>query len=62
MYALGVRNLPEGPGWLYEIKLDGYRSLACCGVSSFPSQFGKHMAFVNLQKLALVRTRGMEYR
>jgi hypothetical protein len=28
MYALGVRNLPEGPGWLYEIKLDGYRSLA----------------------------------
>jgi ATP-dependent DNA ligase len=28
MYALGVRNLPEGPNWLYEIKLDGYRCLA----------------------------------
>ena len=28
MYALGVRNLPEGPEWLYEIKLDGYRCLA----------------------------------
>jgi ATP-dependent DNA ligase len=28
MYALGVRNLPEGPDWLYEIKLDGYRCLA----------------------------------
>jgi ATP-dependent DNA ligase len=26
MYALGVRNLPEGPDGLYEIKLDGYRS------------------------------------
>ena len=25
MYALGVRKLPEGPDWLYEIKLDGYR-------------------------------------
>jgi ATP-dependent DNA ligase len=28
MYALGIRNLPEGPDWLYEIKLDGYRCLA----------------------------------
>ena len=28
MYVLGVRNLPEGPDWLYEIKLDGYRCLA----------------------------------
>jgi bifunctional non-homologous end joining protein LigD len=28
MYSLGVRNLPEGPDWLYEIKLDGYRCLA----------------------------------
>ena len=28
MYAIGVRNLPEGPDWLYEIKLDGYRCLA----------------------------------
>ena len=28
MYALGVRKLPEGPNWLYEIKLDGYRCLA----------------------------------
>jgi bifunctional non-homologous end joining protein LigD len=28
MYALGVRNLPEGLNWLYEIKLDGYRCLA----------------------------------
>jgi bifunctional non-homologous end joining protein LigD len=28
MYALGVRSLPEGPNWLYEIKLDGYRCLA----------------------------------
>ena len=28
MYALGVSTLPEGPNWLYEIKLDGYRCLA----------------------------------
>ena len=28
MYALGVRSLPEGPDWLDEIKLDGYRCLA----------------------------------
>jgi DNA ligase D-like protein (predicted ligase) len=28
MYALGVRSLPEGPHWLYEIKLDGYRCIA----------------------------------
>ena len=28
MYALGVRHLPDGPDWLYEIKLDGYRCLA----------------------------------
>ena len=27
MYALGVQSLPEGPDWLYEIKLDGYRCL-----------------------------------
>ena len=27
MYALGVRTLPEGPDWLYEIKLDGYRCI-----------------------------------
>lgn len=30
-------------------------------LDSVPSQFGKHLASVNLQKLALVRTRGMEY-
>jgi bifunctional non-homologous end joining protein LigD len=28
MYALPVRKLPEGPGWLYEIKFDGYRCIA----------------------------------
>jgi len=28
MYALNARSLPEGPDWLYEIKLDGYRCLA----------------------------------
>jgi ATP-dependent DNA ligase len=28
MYAKPVKNLPEGPDWLYEIKLDGYRSIA----------------------------------
>jgi ATP-dependent DNA ligase len=33
MYALGVRNLPEGPDWLYEIKLDGYRCLAGKGAT-----------------------------
>ena len=27
MYALGVRSLSEGPDWLYEIKLDGYRCI-----------------------------------
>ena len=26
MPALGVGRLPEGPEWLYEIKLDGYRA------------------------------------
>jgi DNA ligase D-like protein (predicted ligase) len=28
MYARAVEKLPEGPDWLYEIKLDGYRCLA----------------------------------
>ena len=28
MYARAVEKLPEGPEWLYEIKLDGYRALA----------------------------------
>jgi DNA ligase D-like protein (predicted ligase) len=28
MYARTVQNLPEGPEWQYEIKLDGYRCLA----------------------------------
>jgi DNA ligase D-like protein (predicted ligase) len=28
MYARSVEKLPEGRDWLYEIKLDGYRSLA----------------------------------
>ncbi len=28
MYALAVRNLPEGEDWQYEIKLDGYRCIA----------------------------------
>ena len=37
MYALDVRKLPEGPDWLYEIKLDGYRCLA-----------GKNASGVNL--------------
>ncbi|MGZ9242504.1 MAG: hypothetical protein ACXW6K_18665 [Candidatus Binatia bacterium] len=27
MYAVGVQSLPEGPEWLYEIKLDGYRCI-----------------------------------
>src|SRR3954467_13308914 len=25
MECLQVTNLPEGPGWVYELKLDGYR-------------------------------------
>jgi len=28
MYAVGVRELPSGPDWLYEIKFDGYRCIA----------------------------------
>ena len=28
MYAVARRELPEGPDWLYEIKLDGYRCIA----------------------------------
>jgi bifunctional non-homologous end joining protein LigD len=28
MYALAVKNLPEGEDWLYEVKFDGYRCLA----------------------------------
>jgi hypothetical protein len=28
MLLLQKDKLPEGPGWLYEIKLDGYRALA----------------------------------
>ena len=29
MYALSVQNIPEGKDWLYEVKFDGYRCLAC---------------------------------
>jgi ATP-dependent DNA ligase len=28
MECLAVPKLPEGPQWLYEIKLDGYRAIA----------------------------------
>ena len=28
MYARPVQNLPQGKDWLYEVKFDGYRSLA----------------------------------
>lgn len=28
MLLLRKEKLPEGPGWLYEVKLDGYRALA----------------------------------
>ena len=28
MLLLSTEKLPEGPDWLYEIKLDGYRTLA----------------------------------
>jgi ATP-dependent DNA ligase len=28
MECLAVSKLPDGPQWLYEIKLDGYRALA----------------------------------
>ena len=28
MLLLRTDNLPEGPGWQYEVKLDGYRALA----------------------------------
>ena len=27
MLRLAVETLPEGPGWTYELKLDGYRAL-----------------------------------
>jgi bifunctional non-homologous end joining protein LigD len=27
MLALGVKELPTGPEWSYELKLDGYRAL-----------------------------------
>src|SRR5436190_5772540 len=28
MLPLPKESLPDGPGWLYEIKLDGYRAIA----------------------------------
>ena len=28
MYALAIKNLPEGKEWFYEVKFDGYRCLA----------------------------------
>ena len=28
MYALAIKNLPEGRDWLYEVKFDGYRCFA----------------------------------
>jgi len=28
MLLLAAETLPEGPGWAYELKLDGYRALA----------------------------------
>jgi len=28
MLLLRTERLPEGPDWLYELKLDGYRALA----------------------------------
>jgi DNA ligase D-like protein (predicted ligase) len=65
MYARGVEKLPEGPDWLYEIKLDGYRCLAgrdSKGVilwsrrgNLFTTQFPRiARAFENLQVDALI--------
>jgi bifunctional non-homologous end joining protein LigD len=28
MYALAIKNLPDGKDWVYEVKFDGYRCLA----------------------------------
>jgi ATP-dependent DNA ligase len=28
MVCLSVEELPEGPDWEYELKLDGYRAIA----------------------------------
>jgi ATP-dependent DNA ligase len=33
MYARLVNDLPEGKDWLYEAKFDGYRCLACEGLT-----------------------------
>jgi ATP-dependent DNA ligase len=27
MECLAARKLPDGPGWVYEVKFDGYRAL-----------------------------------
>ena len=35
MYALAVKNLPEGKDWLYEVKCDGYRCFAVRRTFSF---------------------------
>jgi ATP-dependent DNA ligase len=43
--CLAVAKLPDGPEWVYEIKLDGYRALAinCEGRPSLYSR--KHKSF-----------------
>jgi ATP-dependent DNA ligase len=39
MYALAVKNLPDGKDWLYDVKFDRYRCLAgrrnCASRASF---------------------------
>jgi bifunctional non-homologous end joining protein LigD len=30
MECLAAKRLPEGPEWVYELKLDGYRAQAIC--------------------------------
>jgi ATP-dependent DNA ligase len=38
MECLPVASLPEGPGWIYELKLDGYRAQAIRSTSGLHLQ------------------------
>jgi ATP-dependent DNA ligase len=52
MECLAMAQLPDGPEWVYEVKLDGYRALAING-NGEPSLYSRRRKSFNRQYLAV---------
>ena len=56
MECLPVKKLPEGPEWVYELKLDGYRAQAIREANGVPTVKTSASVFHFLLKLSLVQS------